>query len=57
MQCANASPQTPLVIASNDDGRTSCGRRDNEKKRVAYWLNKRRVAGEPAGIPACSSFA
>src|SRR6266702_3383885 len=23
----------------------------------SYWLNKRRVAGEPAGIPACSSFA
>ncbi|SAL70267.1 hypothetical protein AWB67_04058 [Caballeronia terrestris] len=22
-----------------------------------YWLNNRRVAGDPAGMPACSSFA
>lgn len=22
-----------------------------------YWLNNRRVAAEPAGMPACSSFA
>ncbi|CAB3776964.1 hypothetical protein LMG28690_00319 [Paraburkholderia caffeinilytica] len=27
------------------------------KKQSRYWLNSRRVAGEPAGMPACSSFA
>jgi hypothetical protein len=25
--------------------------------KVPYWLNSRRVAGEPAGMPACSSLA
>lgn len=25
--------------------------------KAYYWLNNRRVAGEPAGMPACSSLA
>ena len=26
-------------------------------RRLPYWLKRRRVAGEPAGMPACSSLA
>ena len=30
---------------------------NTKRQQQTYWLNKRRVAGDPAGIPACSSFA
>jgi hypothetical protein len=35
----------------------STGARRRARACVRYWLKSRRVAGEPAGMPACSSFA
>lgn len=48
------------VAARTNGKRPEAGRNRNTTcsyERSAYWLNNLRVAGEPAGMPACSSFA
>ncbi|MGF6696856.1 hypothetical protein OKW38_001468 [Paraburkholderia sp. MM5496-R1] len=50
----------PRCDASRKRRRPHIVRPSSKTRRTlqqAYWLNRRRVAGEPAGIPACSSFA
>lgn len=57
---AKRSRQNARVAARTNGKRPGKGRDRNTKQNLQtkrYWLNSLRVAAEPAGIPACSSFA